>query len=340
MGERADERAPGTEKRAVMTIGASDTAATSRDKERGLALEVEHVTKRYGTRTVVDDVSFVVEPGRVTGFLGPNGSGKSTTMKILLDLASADQGHASIGGVRYRDLPDPARTVGVVLEPNAFHPGRSGRNHLRVLADALGVGSNRIGDTLDLVELGAAADRRVGPYSLGMKQRLSLAAALLGEPPILVLDEPGNGLDPQGMRALRDLLRARADQGGTVFLSSHLLGEVEHLADEVIVLSGGRLVAQGPLGELLSGATRIRTPGAANLIAALEAAGGLVQQTDAQTLVVRGVAIETIGDVALASGIAVHELVSDSSSLEDLFLGLTGTERVVNAPTTRTEAMS
>ena len=168
-------------------------------------------------------------------------------MKILLDLASADHGHATIGGTRYRDLPDPARTVGVVLEPNAFHPGRSGRNHLRILADGAGIAPARIDEMLEMVGLAHAADRHVGAYSLGMRQRLGLAAALLGDPPVLVLDEPGNGLDPQGIRWLRDLLRARAAAGGTVFVSSHLLAEVEHLADEVVVISHGRLVATGAL---------------------------------------------------------------------------------------------
>lgn len=290
----------------------------------GLPLQVEHLTKRYGHRVVVDDLSFTVQPGRVTGFLGPNGSGKSTTMKVMLDLASADGGHATIGGRRYRDLPDPPRTVGVVLEPNAFHPGRSARNHLRILADASGLSLARVDETLEIVGLGDAADRRVGAYSLGMRQRLSLAAALLGDPPVLVLDEPGNGLDPQGMRALRDLLRARADQGHTVFLSSHLLSEVEHLADEVIVITRGQLVASGTLRDLQRGAALVRTPSPQPLTAALEAAGGLVQAGDGDTLVVRGLPVEAIGDVALRSGIALHGLAPDSSSLEDLFLGWTG----------------
>ena len=175
-------------------------------------LEIQQVTKRYGHDVVVDDLSFTVRPGRVTGFLGPNGAGKSTTMKILLDLASADQGHASIGGTRYRDLADPARTVGVVLEPNAFHPGRSGRNHLQVLADGAGIPAAHIDDLLGMVGLTRAADRRVGAYSLGMRQRLALAGALLGDPDYLILDEPSNGLDPEGIRWLRTFLRNFAAQ--------------------------------------------------------------------------------------------------------------------------------
>ena len=193
-------------------------------RDRSLALEIDSLTKRYGDTTVVDGLTFTVQPGRVTGFLGPNGSGKSTTMKMLLGLASADQGRATIGGVPYRDLTDPARTLGVVLEPNAFHPGRSGRNHLRIKAEAAEIAAAQVDEVLRAVDLDSkAANRRVGTYSLGMKQRLSLALALLGDPPVLVLDEPGNGLDPRGIRTLRDNLAARAANGDTVFVSSHLL---------------------------------------------------------------------------------------------------------------------
>ncbi len=288
------------------------------------AIEIDHVTKRYGRNVVVDDLSFTVRPGRITGFLGPNGAGKSTTMKILLDLASADRGTATIGGSRYRELRDPARTVGVVLEPNAFHPGRSGRNHLRILADAAGLPAARVDEMLALVGLASAADRRVGAYSLGMRQRLGLAAALLGDPPVLVLDEPGNGLDPQGNRELRELLRSRAAGGDTVFVSSHLLAEVEHLADDVIVLNQGRMVADGSLSELQKAATLVRTPSPARLTEILVASGGVVQQSERDALVVRGLAIEEIGDRAVEAGIALHELSPHSGSLEELFLGWTG----------------
>jgi ABC-2 type transport system ATP-binding protein len=310
------------------------------DVRTGWILEVEHITKRYGRRVVVNDLSFSVQPGRVTGFLGPNGSGKSTTMKILLDLASANHGRAIIGGRRYRELPDPVRTVGVVLEPNAFHPGRSARDHLRILADTSGIPFRRVEETLEILDLADAADRRVGAYSLGMRQRLSLAGALLGDPPVLVLDEPGNGLDPQGIHALRDLLRARADAGGTVFLSSHLLGEVEHLADDVIILDHGRLVMSGPLSDLQSAAILVRTPSAQRLAEALEAAGALVQARDADTLVVRGMAIDAIGDIAFRAGVAVHELSRDSSSLEQLFLGWTGTGHTMQTRERPTEEVA
>jgi ABC-2 type transport system ATP-binding protein len=290
------------------------------------ALEIEHVTKRYGHDMVVDDLSFTVEPGRVTGFLGPNGAGKSTTMKILLDLASADRGRATIGGIRYRELHDPARTVGVVLEPNAFHPARSGRNHLRILADGAGIARARIDEMLGLVGLADAADRHVGAYSLGMRQRLGLAAALLGDPAVLVLDEPGNGLDPQGIRGLRDLLRLRAANGNTVFVSSHLLAEVEHLADEVVVIDRGRLVATGSLSELQRVGTSVRTPSPGPLTAILEAAGGTVQVRDEGALLVRGLPIAEIGNRACTAGIPLHELSPRSGSLEDLFLGWTGSD--------------
>ena len=287
------------------------------------ALEVDHVTKRYDDDAVVKDLSFTVQPGRVTGFLGPNGAGKSTTMKILLGLASADEGAATIGGTRYRDLEDPARTVGVVLEPNAFHPGRSGRNHLRILADGGGFPKERVQEMLSVVGLADAADRRVGAYSMGMRQRLSLAAAMLGDPPVLVLDEPGNGLDPQGIRDLRGLLRERAANGDTIFVSSHLLSEVEHLADEVVVLNKGRLVASGSLGELQREETLVRSPSPDDLTEALQSAGGTVQPLEKDTLLVRGLSIDVIGNRAHRAGIELHELSPHSGSLEELFMGWT-----------------
>jgi ABC-2 type transport system ATP-binding protein len=289
-------------------------------------LEFERVTKSYGNEVVVDDLTFTVQPGRVTGFLGPNGAGKSTAMKILLDLARADHGRATIGGTRYRDMHDPARTVGVVLEPNAFHPGRTGRNHLRVLADGAGIAPARIAEMLDAVELGHAADRRVGGYSLGMRQRLGLAAALLGDPPVLVLDEPGNGLDPQGIRWLRDLLRERAAAGGTVFVSSHLLAEVEHLADEIVVLRHGQLVTTGTLAALRQAGTSVRTEASDALTRLLRSAGATVHTGTEGELVVRGVGTAEIGDRACAAGIALHELSPQAGSLEELFLTWTTTD--------------
>ena len=291
----------------------------------GHTIEIDRLTKRYGAATVLDDLSFTVQPGRVTGFLGPNGAGKSTTMKILLDLAAADDGSATINGRRYRDLADPAATVGVVIEANAFHPGRSGRNHLLVVADTAGIGRDRVDEMIDAVDLTPAADRHVGGYSLGMRQRLGLAAALLGDPPVLILDEPANGLDPQGVRTLRDLLRARAASGGTVLVSSHLLAEVEHLADDIVILAGGRLVASAPLGELQHTTSLVRTPAPDRLRAALAHAGADVEAgTDpADALIVRGLRTDQIGDVAFDAGIALHELTAHASSLEELFLQAT-----------------
>jgi ABC-2 type transport system ATP-binding protein len=301
-------------------------------------LEIENVTKRYGPDVVVDDLTFTVQPGMVTCFLGPNGAGKSTTMKVLLDLAKADHGGATFGGTRYRDLADPVRTVGVVLEPNAFHPGRTGRNHLRVLADGAGIPSSRVAETLDMVGLAHAADRRVGGYSLGMRQRLGLAAALLGDPPVLVLDEPGNGLDPQGIRWLRDLLRERAAAGGTVFVSSHLLSEVEHLADVVVVISHGQLVASGALSTLQQGATSVRTPEPARLIELLTSVGAAVHIGSEGELVVRGVDAAEVGDRACAAGIALHVLAPQAGSLEELFLEWTSTDATPTTGADSTEA--
>jgi ABC-2 type transport system ATP-binding protein len=287
------------------------------------SLQIDGVTKRYGRTTVVQDLTFEVQPGRVTGFLGPNGAGKSTTMKVLLGLASADQGTATIGGTEYARLPDPVRTVGVVLEPNAFHPGRSGRNHLRILADAGGLPYARVDALLEQVGLTEAADRKVGAYSLGMRQRLGIAEALLGDPPVMVLDEPGNGLDPQGIRWLRGLLRDRAAQGHTIFVSSHLLAELENLADDAIVIDRGRLVLSGTIAELQRREVRVRAVSPGVLRATLEQAGATVRMLDDGALVVEGLAIDDVGERAHAAGIALHELSQGAGSLEELFLDLT-----------------
>jgi ABC-2 type transport system ATP-binding protein len=290
-------------------------------RERPLALEVESLSKSYGDTTVVDELTFTVQPGRITGFLGPNGSGKSTTMKMLLGLASADKGRATIGGIPYRELPDPARTLGVVLEPNAFHPGRSGRNHLRIQAEAAGIPAAQVDYVLQSVDLSPeAADRRVATYSLGMKQRLSLALALLGDPPVLVLDEPGNGLDPRGIRTLRDNLAARAANGDTVFVSSHLLSEVELLADDLVVINKGRLVAAGSISDLRTKTALVRTTTPAELAIALERIGGKVKKHDADMLVVDGLSTEVIGEQAFQEGVVLHELSLHVGSLEEMFM--------------------
>ena len=294
-------------------------------RDRSLKLEIDSLTKSYGDTTVVDGLTFSVQPGRVTGFLGPNGSGKSTTMKMLLGLASADKGRATIGGIPYRNLPDPARTLGVVLEPNAFHPGRSGRNHLRIQAEATGIPAAHVDEVLRSVDLSPkAANRRVGTYSLGMKQRLSLALALLGDPPVLVLDEPGNGLDPRGIRTLRDNLATRAANGDTVFVSSHLLSEVELLADDLVVINEGRLVAAGSIDELRNPTALVRTTTPEELAIALEHIGGTVRRQDTDALVVEGLSTEVIGEHAHREGVVLHELSLQEGSLEEMFMAWTG----------------
>jgi ABC-2 type transport system ATP-binding protein len=295
-------------------------------RARSYPISIEHVSKSYGSgRAAVDDLSFVVTPGRVTGFLGPNGAGKSTTMKILLGLAAPTSGRATIGGLTYADLPDPTATVGASVESDAFHPGRSGRNHLRILADATATPLGRVDEVLEMVDLSSAANRHAGAYSLGMKQRLGLAAALLCDPPVLVLDEPGNGLDPQGVRSLRNLLRSRAADGNTVLVSSHLLGEVEQLADDVVVVNQGRLVTQGSLADLRRSASLVRTGAPEALRVVLEAAGGDVETGRSGALVVSGLSLDEVGERALRAGIALHELSRHTDSLEDRFFAWTGT---------------
>lgn len=300
------------------------SAQKTRPKSRSYPISIEHLTKSYGDFAAVDDLSFEVQPGRVTGFLGPNGAGKSTTMKVLLGLASPTSGQTTIGGLSYGELPDPTSIVGASVEADAFHPGRTGRNHLRILADATGTPLERVDEVLELVELSGAANRKAGAYSLGMKQRLGLAAALLRDPPVLVLDEPGNGLDPGGVRTLRNLLRERAAQGSTVLVSSHLLGEVEQLADDVVVVNQGQLVAQGPLDELRQSVSLVRATSVGALQVRLEAVGGLVDSGQSDALVVRGLSLEEIGEQAFLANIALHELSAHTDSLEDRFFAWTG----------------
>jgi ABC-2 type transport system ATP-binding protein len=288
-------------------------------------IEVEHLTKRYRRATAVDDLSFSVPRGRITGFLGPNGAGKTTTLRVLLGLALPTSGRATVGGRRYRELASPLRTVGAVLEASNYHPARTGRNHLRVLATAAGIASARVDQVLAQVELSEAAKRRVGGYSLGMRQRLSVAAALLGEPELLVLDEPANGLDPEGIRWLRNFLRSFAGAGGTVFVSSHVLAEVAQLAEEVVIIHRGKLIAQQTVAELTlqaAGATRVRSPRAEELLARLREAGIEGDAVEAGVLAVQAPP-ERIGDLAAEAGIPLHELVADTGSLEEAFLELT-----------------
>jgi ABC-2 type transport system ATP-binding protein len=292
-------------------------------------LEARGLTKRFGSTTAVDNLTFAIEPGRITGFLGPNGAGKTTTLRMLLGLVHATGGEALVEGAPYRKLRDPARTVGAVLEASSYHPGRSGRNHLRVLATAVGIPSGRVDETLEQVELSGPARRPVKTYSLGMRQRLSVAAALLGSPSLLVLDEPANGLDPEGIRWLRNFLRSFADSGGTVFISSHVLAEIAQLADEVVIIHKAKLVAHEPLAALTgraAGGTVVRSPDAERLRERLAATG--IEATAADDGGLRVAAPpERVGEVAAEAAIVLHELRGESASLEEVFLELTGGER-------------
>ena len=288
-------------------------------------IEVRHLTKRYGRVLAVDDLTFDAQPGRVTGFLGPNGAGKSTTLRVLVSLLHPTSGEAMVLGRRYVELERPGRQVGAILEANAFHPGRTGRNHLRTLAYASGIDQTRVDEMLALVDLTAAANRRVKGYSLGMKQRLALAGALLGDPRVLVLDEPANGLDPQGIRWLRDLLRALADQGRTILVSSHVLAEVAQLADDVVIIAKGRLISQASVDEVLASAhrgTRARSPERDRLLNSLRAAGLDAERFGDDGVVVDGAAAR-VGEIAAAESVVLHELTAESATLEDVFLELT-----------------
>ena len=289
-------------------------------------IEVEGLTKRYGSTLAVDELSFSVAQGTVTGFLGPNGAGKSTTLRALLGLVRPDGGRATILGRRYRDLDRPAEQVGAVLETTDAHPGRSGRNHLRVLARAARLPVSRVDEVLELVELGEAARRRVKGYSLGMRQRLGLAAALLGDPEALVLDEPANGLDPQGIRWLRDLVRRLAAEGRAVLISSHVLSEIAQTVDDVVIIHRGRLVRQATMAEvdaLAAGAARVRSPEVERLTTLVTAAG-----IDWSSLGDGALAVsappERVGEIAAANGVVLHELTAERASLEEVFLELTG----------------
>src|SRR3954469_19069916 len=258
-------------------------------------ITVSGLTKQYGARTVVDQVSFTLEPGTVTGFLGPNGAGKTTTMRMITGLVPATAGSALVDGRPYAALPNPGSVMGTLLDAGAVHPGRTGRTHLRLLADAIGVPATRVDEVLELVGLSDAAGRRIRGYSLGMRQRLGIAGALLAAPPVLMFDEPANGLDPEGIRWMRGLLRGHAARGGTVLLSSHLLGEVEHTVDRLLVIGSGRIVADGTVASLLAGnGTDVRTEDAGALAAALRGAG-LTVSSDSETLSVSGATAEQVG---------------------------------------------
>jgi ABC-2 type transport system ATP-binding protein len=292
-------------------------------------ITVQGLTKRFGDVLAVDRLDFGVEEGTVTGFLGPNGAGKTTTLRMLLGLVAPTSGTATVGGRPYRELADPLRRVGAVLEAGGFHPGRTARDHLRVLATAAGLAPGRVDQVLDQVGLAGAAGRRVGGFSLGMRQRLGLASALLGDPEVLVLDEPANGLDPEGVRWLRGLVRGLAAEGRTVLVSSHLLAEVAQTVDQVVIIDRGRLVAQSSVDALTAGAertVRVRTPQPGRLRDLLVARGASVTLDGPDGLVVGGATTEQVGQAAAAGGVVLHEMRFDRSNLEDVFLALTGKE--------------
>jgi ABC-2 type transport system ATP-binding protein len=289
------------------------------------AITVEGLTKRYGELAAVDDLSFSVRRGAVTGFLGPNGAGKTTALKAIVGIARPTAGRAFIDGTPVEAAHPDARSLGVYIEPTGVHPGRSAHNHLRSLAALAGLPADRVDEVLELVGLAHAARRRVGTYSTGMRQRLGLASALLGDPETLVLDEPLNGLDPQGIRWLRTFLRDRASSGGTVLLSSHVLTEAAQTVDDVVVINRGRLVFEGAMRELTRlGGSRVlvRTPTPERLATVAREAGGLVE-LQAGRVLIEGMDATRVGELAHREGVLLQELASDDASLEQVFFSLT-----------------
>lgn len=291
-------------------------------------ITAEGLTKKFGDKTAVQDVSFTVRPGTVTGFLGPNGAGKSTTMRMIVGLDTPTAGRTTIGGTDYRHLRAPLTEVGVLLDAKAVHPGRSARNHLRALATTHGIPLSRVDEVIDLAGIAPVSRKRAGKFSLGMGQRLGIASALLGDPHTLILDEPVNGLDPEGVLWVRRLARHAASEGRTVLLSSHLMSEMAQTADHVIVMGRGRVLADAPLDELVRSWTtpmvRISAPRAAALATVLAGPGVEIMSTGPETLEITGIPASRIGDIAAEHRFALHELTPASGSLEDAYLALTG----------------
>ncbi|GAA5198413.1 ABC transporter ATP-binding protein [Microbacterium jejuense] len=288
----------------------------------------EQLTKRFGDKTAVSQVSFTVQPGKVTGFLGPNGAGKSTTMRMIVGLDSPTAGHVTVNGTPYRQMRAPLAEVGVLLDAKAVHTGRSARNHLRAMAATHGIGRARVDEVIELTGIGSVADKRAGKFSLGMGQRLGIAAALLGDPHTLILDEPVNGLDPEGVRWVRQFVRHLASEGRTVLLSSHLMSEMAQTADHVIVLGRGQVLADAELSALVrawtSNTVLVRSPRLAELAAAVSGPDITVTATEPGAAEITGVTAASLGDLAASLGIPVHELTSRTGSLEDAYLALTG----------------
>jgi ABC-2 type transport system ATP-binding protein len=290
-------------------------------------IEVRGLTKRYGDKIAVDDLTFGIEPGKVTGFLGPNGAGKTTTMRCILGLDYPDKGTVAVDGKSYPELAYPMREVGALLDAKAVHGGRSARNHLLCLAQTNGLPKRRVGEVLELVGLTEVARKRSKGFSLGMSQRLGIAATLLGDPKVLMFDEPVNGLDPEGILWIRNLMRSLAAQGRTVFVSSHLMSEMEHTADHLIVIGRGKLIADCTMREFIAGSSgasvRVRTPSAEALLRAVTAKGATATRGQDGSIEVRGMTAEQLGDLAFSEGIRLHELTTVRASLEEAFMELT-----------------
>jgi ABC-2 type transport system ATP-binding protein len=292
-------------------------------------IDVDHISKRYGERLAVDDLTFQVKPGIVTGFLGPNGAGKSTTMRMILGLDAPTSGRVTVNGKAYRDLSAPLNEIGAMLEARAIHTGRSAYNHLLAMAQTHGIPRKRVGEVIELVGLDAVARKRVGSFSLGMGQRLGIASALLGDPNTVILDEPANGLDPEGILWIRNLLKGLAADGRTVFLSSHLMSEIALTAEHLVVVGRGRLIADTSVAEIVAeasknSAVRVRTPDAAELRDALTAEGVSIASSERGVLEVHGLDSAAIGEIAARRAIVLHELTPQHASLEEAFMALTG----------------
>jgi ABC-2 type transport system ATP-binding protein len=290
-------------------------------------IEAHDLTKRYGAKTAVDRISFTVQPGSVTGFLGPNGAGKSTTMRMIMGLDRPTAGRVTVNGKPYTQHRSPLSQVGALLDAKAAHPGRSARSHLRTMAATHGISTKRVDEVIEMTGLAGVAGKRVGGFSLGMGQRLGIAAALLGDPRTLILDEPVNGLDPEGVKWVRNLVRYLAGEGRTVFLSSHLMSEMAQTADQLLVIGKGRIITAGPVQDVIDGVTgttvRVVSPRAADLATLVQAAGAVVSSTEAGTLALRGITAEQVGETAAAHGIVLHELTPQRASLEEAYMTLT-----------------
>jgi ABC-2 type transport system ATP-binding protein len=305
-------------------------------------IEAHELTKRYGDKTAVDGISFTITPGSVTGFLGPNGAGKSTTMRMIMGLDRPSSGTVTVNGRPYAEHRSPLSEAGALLDAKAVHPGRSARSHLRTMAATHNITASRVDQVIEMTGLATVAGKRVGGFSQGMGQRLGIASAMLGDPRTLILDEPVNGLDPEGVQWVRRLVRSLADEGRTVFLSSHLMSEMAQTADQLLVIGRGRIIAAGPVQQVIDSvsgaAVRVRTPRATELAALVSADGAAVSSSEPGTLELRGTDAETVGEIAHAHGIVLHELSPRSASLEEAYMTLTqdAVEYRSDAPATAT----